>query len=572
MKKIKHISLLVVFVFMLLASTNAQNNKKAKNKTEANRVKAERFFFSGLKENIKENYTEAINQFSKAVKLYPIDAAYYEISLIKYKQKDYSTAKKNIEAALKIEGTNKWYRELYAELLSIDGKHDKAASIYKKLREEYPANTNYYYSEAYFYLKQNKPKEAIKIYNALEKKIGINEDLTNEKYRLYIKMNSKKDAEKELVKLSEAFPKNTKFLNKLAGFYLSNNEEEKAIEIYKKILVENPNNAKVIMSLADYYNHIGDNEKYQEYSRKAFESEQINIDTKISILYDYIQLSKKDKALLAEAMEYAKILVSKHPEDAKSWAIYGDLYNIQEQASKALKMYNKSLEIRQDIFSVWQQVFFLQSDAKKYNELIKSTGKAKEYFPNQSLIYFFSGIANQQLKDYEKAIKNYKKGVKMAGKNHALKSQFFSNIAESYNSIKDFKNSDIYFEKCLEIEPDNQYTLNNYAYYLSLRAENLERAKEMSLKSLELSPNSATYLDTYAWILYKNKEYKKALEYQKRAIELSEKVSAVLYEHLGDIYYKLNKKTEALNNWKKAKNESIDINEKLERKIKEGKL
>lgn len=555
----------MLFVFLLFGNINAQK------KNEENRVKAERIFFDGLKEKAKENYTSALSNFNKAVKFFPIDAAYYEIALIKYEQKDYATAKKSIESALKIESTNKWYRELLAELLSIDGKYDKAANIYKKLREENPSNIEYYYSEAYFYIKQKKTKDAIKVYNILEKRNGVQEEIVNEKYILYLREGNKKEAEKELIKLTEAYPTNVKHLNKLAGFYLSNNETQKAVNIYEKILKENPNDARTIMSLADYYNHIGNAEKYNEYSKKAFLNKDISLDTKISILYDYLKLADKDKSLIPEALEYAEILAETNPDDAKTWAIYGDIYNVSDKQKEALKKYKKSLELQKDIFSVWQQIFFIESDLKMYDSLQIHTEQAKEYFPNQAIVYFFNGLAFQQNKDYSSAIKPYKKGAKMAVGNPNLKAQFYSNLGESYNSLKDYKESDKYFDKALEIEPNNQFTLNNYAYYLSLRAEKLEKAKEMSLKSLELSPNNPTYLDTYAWILFKNNEFKEALEFQSKAIKLTDSPSAALYEHLGDILFKLNKKDDAVNAWKKAL-EKDGTSKELERKIKERKL
>lgn len=572
MKLLKNISyLLIVFVFISCGTSKNLTTVSSSGLKSVDQVKAERIFFSGLKEKVKENYVEAVNYFEKAVKYYPIDAAYYEIALIKHNQRDFVSALKNIETALKIESTNKWYREFYAEMLSQNGKFDKAGSVYKKLREENPSNINYYYSEAYFHIKQNKPKDAIKVYNILEARIGIQEDISNEKYLLYMKSGNNELAGEELQKLSEENPDNLKQLNRLANFYLSNNEKEKAILIFEKILEENPNDAKTIMSLADYYNHIGDTHKYKTYTEKAFLSNDILLDTKIAILYEFIQQAEKDKSSLKEALEYVKLLVKVSPNDAKTWAVFGDIYNVDGETEKALEKYKKSLEYKKDVFSVWQQIFFIESDLQKYEDLISHTEQAKELFPNQSLVYFFNGLAYQQNKDYKNAIDPYKKGVKMAVRNLNLQSQFYSNIGECYNSIKEFADSDKYFDMSLELDPNNQYTLNNYAYYLSLRSEKLEKAKEMSLNSLELSPDNPTYLDTYAWILFKNKEYSEAYEFQNKAITLSDSPSAALFEHLGDILYKQKNIEKAVGAWKKAQ-EKGNNSEKLAKKIKDKKL
>lgn len=94
--------------------------------------------------------------------------------------------------------------------------------------------------------------------------------------------------------------------------------------------------------------------------------------------------------------------------------------------------------------------------------------------------------------------------------------------------------------------------LNNYAYYLSLRNENLSKAEQMSSQAVLLEPENGTYLDTYAWVLYMRKDYSQALYYMKLAIQYSPEISGVLYEHYGDILYRNDEKEKALEMWKKC--------------------
>lgn len=576
MKKLRFTYLILLLLTIQACSSTksgtTKNSSASTNYSSENKLRADRIFFSGIKEKIKENYLEALSYFEQSVKLYPKnDAAYYEISLIKYSQNDYVSALNNIESALKIDGNNKWYKELSAELYSANKKYDKAAAVYNSLKLENPNNIEYSYSEAFFLIKQGENKEAINVYNSIEQKIGIQEDITNEKYLIYLKQSKLEEAENELVKLSEAYPDNLNYLNKLASFHLANKQPEKAVSIYERVLEKDPNDTKALMSLADYSRSQGDEEKYRSYSKLAFSNENIGVDTKIAILYNYIQEAEKDSTKLEDAYEYAGLLVEAHPEEAKAWAIYGDIYNIDQKPEKALEKYQKSLEIRQDIFSVWQQVFFIQSDLKMFDELIESTNNAKELFPNQSLLYFFNGFAYQQKKDLENSNVAYEKGLKMVVNNPSLKSQFYSNLGENYNHLEDYEKSDENFDKSLALNPQNQFVLNNYAYYLSIRSEKLEQAKEMSLLSLKLSPDNPTYLDTYAWILYQNKEYKEAFEYQTKAIELSENPSAALFEHLGDMLFKMNKIDEAILNWEKARDGGND-SEELQNKILNKKI
>jgi Tfp pilus assembly protein PilF len=92
----------------------------------------------------------------------------------------------------------------------------------------------------------------------------------------------------------------------------------------------------------------------------------------------------------------------------------------------------------------------------------------------------------------------------------------------------------------------------------------------MSYLSLQLEPNSASYLDTYGWILYQKKEYQKAKSYIEQSLKISPK-SGEVFDHYGDILYQLGEKENAIESWKKAK-EYNATGEFLEEKIKQGKL
>ena len=113
--------------------------------------------------------------------------------------------------------------------------------------------------------------------------------------------------------------------------------------------------------------------------------------------------------------------------------------------------------------------------------------------------------------------------------------------------------------------------LNNYAYYLSVRKENLEKAKEMSFKCNKLEQNNGTYQDTYAWILYELKDYENAKQWMLKSLKNGSDISAVVVEHYGDILYKLGDIEEAIIQWKKAKNLG-GVSKNLNKKINEGKL
>ena len=142
-------------------------------------------------------------------------------------------------------------------------------------------------------------------------------------------------------------------------------------------------------------------------------------------------------------------------------------------------------------------------------------------------------------------------------------------LADSYHKTDQHELSDKHFEKVLSLDPENTIVLNNYAYYLSLRKINLQKAKIMSFKCNELEPKNSTYQDTYAWVLYQLEDYKNAKVWLEKALNNGGDLSPVIIEHYGDVLYKLGDIDAAKKQWKKA----LDLGEAgpfLYKKVNEG--
>jgi len=127
-----------------------------------------------------------------------------------------------------------------------------------------------------------------------------------------------------------------------------------------------------------------------------------------------------------------------------------------------------------------------------------------------------------------------------------------SSLGDAYHAIGKHEESDDYFELSLELDSENHFVLNNYAYYLSERNIQLEKAKIMSRKSNELHPDEASFQDTYGWILYKLGDYEKALNWLQKSELNGGNNSAIINEHIGDVYEKLGQRERALKYWKLA--------------------
>ena len=189
-------------------------------------------------------------------------------------------------------------------------------------------------------------------------------------------------------------------------------------------------------------------------------------------------------------------------------------------------------------FAIWSQILLIESELNLIKELARDSKRAIEMFPSQPTNYFFNGMANSQLGEHEEAVKSLRIGAQMVIGNNALAAQMLATLGDAYQELGRSTSSDSAYEAALMYDPNNAYVLNNYSYFLSLRGEKLELAKEMSGRSLTLDPNNASYLDTYGWILYMLEDYDGAEEYLRQAIDRGGDRSSEVMEHFGDVLFK----------------------------------
>ena len=249
--------------------------------------------------------------------------------------------------------------------------------------------------------------------------------------------------------------------------------------------------------------------------------------------------------------------------------MYGDFLYKDEKIKEAYREYETAIKLDKSNYGIWLQLLKTEAELGEYKALEMHSDEAMELFPNQSIPYLLNGSANITLKNYTKAIASLLDGIEFVINNNLLLIDFYSNLGDAYNFNKDYEKSNKAYDDALKVDPDNATILNNYAYYLSLRKEKLERAEKFSRRSNEITPNNRSYMDTYGWILYQQGKYKESEIWLSRAVKMGTKSS--ILEHYGDLLFELDRKEEALKYWIDAKTAGQN-SETLDKKIADKKL
>lgn len=568
----------ISFILLCTFQVSAQRNKaekaepvivigKSLNQRDSIRVKE--LFFSGLQEKISMNYSLAASTFSKILDLDPAnDAALYELANISFAGNKPDEAERLVRKAVTVSPENEWYWVLLSDIYKRTNKISDLVFVLDELSRLSPKNEAYYYDKANALLMLKRVDEAETIYNEIEKRFGASEDLTSARQRILMQQGKSAKLTDELERQIRSNPEDLRNYIYLSEVYSREGKQQKAVEILNKAKQISPENAMIRLALADNYKALRQFENTFIELKVAFEDPDLNIDEKVRIVLSFFPMFADMKAR-AYANELASIMVRVHPEEAKAHALFGDVLFQERKYPLAQESYKRALKINDQVYQIWEQLLRIQVSRGEFQQTVLDGEHALSIFPNQAALYLYTGIGYAQTQKHEKAISYLKSALDLETEDKDILVQIHSNMGDSYNSLKQFKQSDQAYTKALELDPRNSYVLNNYAYYLSLRGENLIEAEKMSRRSNELDPDNSSSEDTYAWILFKLKKYEEARTWIERALRHDSK-SAVQIEHYGDILYFLGEKEKALTQWWAAK-QMGSRSKTLDRKIDEKK-
>ncbi len=567
---LKRLFLISVTFCCLSGSVFSQKkNIKEPGLSGADSIGVRNSFFSGLREKTSGRIDEAERSFKRTVELDSANgAALYELSNIYRIKQQIGLAEQYAVKAVAANPDNKWFLLSLADIYKQSQNLDKLPAVYDRLTKLEPDVDEYLLDKANALILLGRTQEAEKIYTEIESGFGSSPELETLKQRLLI---NDPDPDKSISVLEELISKNPADIRNylaLTELYLKTGLKEKALIRLKQANKVEPKNPYVILLMADVYRSEGkDTEAFREL-KKVIADDVLNFEVKAQIIFSYFP-KLKNAASLSEATELALLATRRHPKEPQAFAIYGDLLAQSKDLKGAQEAYRHALSINDKEVRIWEQLLEIETSLGEFEKVLEDGEKALTLFRDRSSLYFFTGIAYAQVENHEKAIEHLSQAVNLDTENAVYQSQVQASLASSLNSLNRFKDADAAFDKSLALDPVNAYALNNYAYYLSLRKENLEKAAKMSLQANELDPENPSFQDTYAWVLFQQKKYEDARIWIEKAIK-NNASSGIQFEHFGDILFHLKEPDKALESWMKARTLGVK-SETLDKKINEKK-
>lgn len=548
----------------------AIDGSPAKFKSEADKMYFDNLFFDATKAKLLGRNEEAIGKFKQCLKINDkVADVYYQLYLC-YIADGKQGAIEMLDKSISLDPKNEWYLYEKAEILRRSRRHVEAAEVYLELIKLNPEKEEYYDDAAEQFGLGKKVEKAIEVLDDMESKFGLTEEGIRRKEEMYLYLGKPKEAIAEVQKLVATMPNNTMYIGMLAELYAMMGETDKAFDLFNKVLTIQPKNGKAHFGLAGIYRQRRDSSNTIKELMLGFEDNQVSTKEKINVILSIAPLGDNDTNYRKQVLQLAQILATTHADEPQPHAIYADLLFGNGQFREAAEEYEKTVNLDGNNFKVWQQLLSSYEQMSNYSQLEKRSAAALELFPNRVIFYYYNANGAYHLDNFKKAAQAAQMGIDLGIGDRFVNIGLYTIAGDAYYKLKDYGYSFSSFDEALNIDPDNGYVLNNYAYYLSQQGQRLDKALTMSKKALDQQPDNPAYMDTYGWVLYKNGKYSDAQTYIKKALDKMP-TDRELLEHMGDVLYQLGNKQEALVYWKKSRDNG-NKSAQLEKKINEGIL
>lgn len=560
----RYIYLLLLFI-TLFTSCGTLKNKKSHARDAAvelkdpltyeQRRKFDYYFLEAVRMKQKGDYDAAFQLYTHCLDIYPQSAAVlYEISQFYMFLGQEAKGEEALKQAVRSDDTNFWYKQTLASYYQSKQDWVKAISVYEDMAQIFPSRLEPLLSLADLYSRTKSYDSLVTTLNRIEELDGKSEQISMEKFRAYLQLENMDKAFSEIQALVDEYPYDMRYRTVLGDVYMSNNRYDEALKVYQDILKEEPDYAPAMVSLATYYQKTGQDSLYNVQLDSILVNE--NVDTKLKLEFMRQQILKseqtdKDSTKIISLFE--TILTKKQP-NADVPMLYAQYLITKKMQKESVPVLNKVLELDPENKPARLQLLSYAINENNQDEVIRVATPAIVYNPDAMEFYYYLGLAHYQKDQTDKALEVFKKGVQQINEksDKGIASDFYSILGDLYHSREMKAEAYAAYDSSLVYNPKNINTLNNYAYYLSVERVNLDKAEEMSFITVKAEPESSTYLDTYAWILFEKGRYTEARIYIEQAMENGGDTSQVIVEHCGDIYFKLGDKGKAVEYWKKA--------------------
>ncbi len=512
------------------------------------------FYHQGLHEKAIGDQAAAFDLFQKALRIDTANAAVkYELANYYLNLNRPHVALDYLHGAVKEDSTNYWYGMLEARLLQGFGRHDEAINAYQRLERIYPNKAEISYSLADAYTATGRTRESITALNKLQEHVGVHEVLILEKHRLYLNLKEVDSAFMELNTLANAFPYERKYRLMVGDRYLDLGMMQAADSIYRQMEQAYPDDPYVLLSRSNYYNREGDVQAADSLVKSAVQMEQLPVEMKVAIMTEYLRTLFQKDAPLDEIDALFATVINQHPQAGELNSLYANYLITTDRKEESIEQLAYAIDKDPTNKDLWLQLIGVHFDLKQYEGLLTTTDRAIAQFPTDGKLFLYKASAYLMQERHAESLQALEEALGHTPAQNVMDlALLWGQKADVLYLLKRYDEAYAAYEQSLEYNPKNALVMNNYAYNLLVRDEDLKKAERLAGEAVKLSPKDENILDTYAWIFFKQGNYMLARFYIQQALRYQEKPTFEVLDHYGDILFHEGDEAGAIEQWEKA--------------------
>ena len=502
-------------------------------------LKFENAYYEGVKHAVLEEDEEAARYFEYALKIYPESGAtYYQLSKLYTKAGNLSKGLQYGLAAIKLtEEYNHFYYAHVAQLYETGGMNEYSADVYSQMIENEPYRSELYEKAIEQYLLAKENKKAMQLAEKYEDNLGISEGSARAKAHVYYKNLEFDKALAEFEKLVDTYPENLNYKILLTQAYIEFGKYNEAYESLKEIDSDDREVGEMWLVLGEVFVSREDYTLSYECLKKGFSNPMVNADHKMGAFKSYfLRLMHSDSAR-EEAFELVDILSELHPDQAQPLELKADIHRVLGEYEESRNLLLQAIDLKSSNFDLWNKLLMMDSKLGNGRYQVNDASRAIRLYPNIPSLYLAKAYGYYDLENYDSTVVAAEEGLEIAVNDMDLV-ELWACKGSAYGKLEKFSDSDSCFERALRIDSRNALVLNNYAFALAERGQRLEYADSLIEVAMDLSPDNPYYLDTKAWIAFKQGDTDLAIKLLNQAVKL-DILSPEYYEHLAEIYWSL---------------------------------
>lgn len=533
----RRVGILLLFVWGSLGVALAQSTK------------FDYIFQEAVRQKLANHLDAAIDLFDYCHRLEPESGVVlYELAQLYGYAKNDSLAIDALEKACRLYPDNYWYKNRLMSSYVMGNRKEDALRVVEDMAQQFPEKSEVLMMLLGLYGEGRDYANMVKVLDKIEVKEGKSEQLSMEKYRLFLLLGEEKKAFDEMTSLAEEYPNDLRYQVMIGDLYLDAGKKKEAMEQYRQVEQKDSNNVVLQISLSNYYQQEGADSLYRESIARLLLNPNLEDEHRLRLMGMVVKENLEKNADSTQVLNMFDTVLQM-PQEQTDMLELKVRYMVTKRMPKedVKPVLLQILEMDPECDMARQQLLSYaieENDAKGIVEVCKP---AVGYNAPDPVFYYYLGVGYYQLEQSQEAIDAFQAGLERVdnsdnGNKIQMRVNMYALMGDLYHRLGDDDKAFAAYDSCLVYKTNDAMVLNNYAYYLSLKKKDLKRAEEMSRQANELEPDNATYLDTYAWVLYQQKRYAEAKQYIDKVVELMKEDEEEMSDDVKEHIEKINKK------------------------------